>query len=55
MVRTHGKVDGNQGEIVDAIRAANYSCTSSASLSKGFPDVIVGVGPFNLILEIKSR
>jgi hypothetical protein len=48
-----GKVDGNQTEIADALRAFGCSVTSGAPLGDGFPDLICGAGRNNFLLECK--
>lgn len=36
------RVDENQKEIVDALRALGYSVAVTSSLGNGFPDIVVG-------------
>lgn len=38
---THGRVDANQAEIVDALRKAGCSVQSLASVGNGCPDLLV--------------
>jgi hypothetical protein len=54
VARRAAKVDANQGEIVDALRAMGYTVQSLAKVGNGCPDVVVGVGKaHNVLLEIK--
>lgn len=40
-MRRAAKVDDNQAEIVQALRAAGIWCHSTAALGDGFPDLLV--------------
>lgn len=53
-MRRAGRVDQNQGEIVDALRKAGWSVQSIASMGGGVPDLLVGRDGLNLLLEIKD-
>lgn len=53
-MRRAARVDDNQHEIVAALRAAGCSVTSLAAVGKGCPDIVVGVGGVNYLLEIKD-
>lgn len=53
-MKTHGKVDANQREIVDALRAAGVEVYSLASLGGGCPDLLAGYRGTNYLLEVKS-
>ena len=54
-MRTAAKVDGNQSEIVDALRGIpGCTVTSTAAIGKGFPDIIVGWMGRNYLMEIKD-
>ena len=48
------RVDANQSEIVQALRAAGCSVQSLASVRHGCPDVLAGRDGANYVLEIKS-
>lgn len=50
--RTAAKRDRNEQEIVAALRAAGYSVQHLSA--KGVPDLLVGAGGVNILLEIKS-
>jgi hypothetical protein len=52
-MRTRAKVDGNQGEIVAALRKLGATVQSLAALGKGCPDLLVGYAGRNYLLEIK--
>jgi hypothetical protein len=54
MMRTAAKVDANHAAIVDALRKAGCSVTSTAAIGKGFPDLVVGILGRNLLLEVKD-
>lgn len=52
---THtGRTDANHAEIVSALRRCGCSVLSLASIGKGCPDLLVGIGDRNILLEIKS-
>jgi len=53
-MRRKGRVDANQGQIVEALRAAGYSVAITSSLGNGFPDLVVGGFGRNFILECKD-
>lgn len=48
------RVDGNQKEIVEALRAAGATVRSTAHVGYGFPDLVVGVRGQNFLLEVKT-
>ena len=52
------KVDGNQGEIVEALRAVGCSVALTHRLGGGFPDILVGYEDqegrlVNVLMEVK--
>lgn len=47
------RVDGNQGEIISALRQAGCSVTDTHELGHGFPDVVAGRAGVNYLIEIK--
>lgn len=53
-MRRAAKVDRNQAEIVDALRAAGCSVAHTYMIGQGFPDVIAGRHGVNYLLEIKD-
>jgi hypothetical protein len=48
------KVDGNHGEIVDALRAMGCSVQSLAKVGNGCPDAIVSWKGKNVLMEFKQ-
>lgn len=48
------KIDANQKEIVAALRKLGASVSSTATIGKGFPDLIVGFRGVNYLLEVKT-
>ena len=48
------KIDANQPEIVDALRKAGISVQSTASIGKGFPDLICAKGDQCWLMEVKT-
>lgn len=48
------KVDSNHAEIVKTFRALSYSVQSTATIGKGFPDLIVAKAGTNVLIEIKD-
>lgn len=53
-MRRAAKVDANQQEIVEALRAAGVSVQSLAKVGDGCPDLLCGVGGVNVLLELKD-
>lgn len=59
-MRRAAKVDGNQGEIVEALRKAGCSVQCLHAVGGGVPDLLVGrktyfgAGRTNLLLEVKD-
>ena len=47
-------MDDNHGDIVDVLRHAGCSVTSTAGLGGGFPDLCVGLMGRNVLFEIKD-
>jgi Holliday junction resolvase len=48
------KVDTNQKEIVEALRACGFSVVHLHAVGKGCPDLIAGRLGVNYLIEIKS-
>ena len=46
--------DGNHAAVVEALRLHGWSVADTASLGGGFPDLVVGKGKLNLLLEVKD-
>lgn len=53
-MRLHARVDRNQQEIVDALRRIGCSVQSLAAVGDGCPDLLVGRGGVNFLMEIKD-
>lgn len=53
-MRRRAKVDDNQKEVVQALRAAGCSVQSLATTGAGVPDLLVGYGGQNYLLEVKN-
>ena len=53
-MKTKGRVDRNQQDIIDALRKAGCSVLSLASVGNGCPDIMAGIAGKNYILEIKD-
>ncbi len=53
-MKLRGKVDANQSEIVQALRAVGASVAITSSLGNGFPDLVVGFRQRNYLLEVKD-
>jgi Holliday junction resolvase len=51
---SYKRIDKNQKEIVEKLRKWGLSVTSTATIHKGFPDIIVGFSNLNLLVEIKA-
>jgi hypothetical protein len=49
------RIDGNHGEIVQALRDIGATVQSLASIGKGCPDILVGYHSKNFLFEIKSE
>lgn len=46
--------DGNQPEIVAALRAVGASVATCQAVGKGFPDLVVGYQGRNYMIEVKD-
>jgi hypothetical protein len=53
-MRKYGKIDANQKEIVDTLRACGVSVVSIASVGDGTPDLLVGYHGCNFLFEVKD-
>ena len=47
------RVDANQPQITKELRDLGFSVAITSDLGKGFPDIEVGFGRLNLLIEIK--
>jgi len=58
-VRTAARVDENQSEIVEGLRACGWAVYCAHGVGEGFPDLVVGVGQggadgvANILIEVK--
>lgn len=48
------RVDRNQSEIVQALRAVGASVHITSRFGEGFPDLVVGFGGVTFLLEVKT-
>lgn len=53
-LRRAARTDANHTAIVQALRAAGCSVLSLAAVGKGAPDLLVGRGSKNTLLEVKD-
>ena len=53
-MRRAAKVDANQEQIVQALRAAGAVVQTLAAVGKGVPDLLVGYQGKTLLLEVKD-
>lgn len=53
-MRIAAKVDANQAEIVSTLRSAGISVHSTASIGKGFPDLICAKQDRMWLIEVKG-
>lgn len=56
---TPKRIDANQGEVVSALRRAEFNVVITSGVHKGFPDIVVstfalGFGPYCVLMEIKD-
>lgn len=48
------KIDANQTQVVEALRAAGATVQSLATIGKGCPDLLVGYRGVTVLLEVKD-
>lgn len=53
-MRRAAKIDGNQTQIVEALRAVGATVQTLAAVGKGVPDLLVGYKGQTLLLEVKN-
>ena len=53
-MRRAARIDANQPEIVDALRAIGATVAITSGLGDGFPDLVVGYGLTTLLMEVKD-
>ena len=49
------KVDANQAQIVEALRAAGASVTDLSRFGQGVPDLLIGYNGVNYLQEVKGE
>lgn len=53
-MRRRGKIDGNQREVVAALRAIGATVQSLADIGAGCPDLLVGFRGVTWVMEVKD-
>lgn len=53
-MRTRGKVDANQAQIVKYLRDVGMSVTVTSAVGSGFPDLAVGFRGVTVLVEVKD-
>jgi len=53
-VRTKARTDANQADLVEALRACGASVQPLHAVGRGCPDLLIGIGGHNLLLEVKD-
>ena len=53
-MRRAAKVDANQTQVVEALRAAGATVQSLAAVGQGVPDLLVGFRGQTVLLEVKN-
>jgi len=53
-MRRAARIDGNQTEIVQALRRVGASVSITSMVGSGFPDIVVGFRGVNWLVEIKD-
>lgn len=53
-MRRAAKIDANQTQIVEALRAVGATVQTLAAVGKGVPDLLVGYKGQTLLLEVKD-
>jgi hypothetical protein len=51
----HTRTDGNQGEIVRALKAFGASVHDTSQVGRGFPDLVVGFRGRTWLMEVKMH
>lgn len=54
-MRRAARVDRNQAEIVDSLRTHGASVQPLHTVGKGCPDLLVGIGGQNFLVEVKAE
>lgn len=53
-MRRAAKVDANQSEVVKTLRSLGCSVHPTHMVGAGFPDLVVGIGGVNILVEVKD-
>lgn len=53
-MRSRGRIDDNQKQIVKQLRQLGVSVQSLASMGKGVPDLLLGFRGINILIELKD-
>ena len=53
-MRKRGRVDANQKKIVEQLRRLGCSVAVTSMIGNGFPDLVVGDGNRNYLIELKD-
>jgi hypothetical protein len=53
-MRRAARVDSNQDQVVEALRAAGATVQSLAAVGQGVPDLLVGFQGQTLLMEVKN-
>jgi len=53
-MRRAAKIDANQTQVVEALRAAGATVQSLAAVGQGVPDLLVGFQSKTLLMEVKD-
>jgi Holliday junction resolvase len=50
----HKRIDKNQNQIVKVLRHLGASVAITSMTGNGFPDLVIGIGKKNYLIELKS-
>jgi hypothetical protein len=50
-----GKRDANHADIVQVFRDTGCTVADTADVGAGFPDLVVGISGYNVLVEVKSE
>lgn len=53
-MRRAAKIDANQTQVVEALRAAGATVQSLAAVGQGVPDLLVGFQSKTMLMEVKN-
>ena len=53
-MRRAARTDANQQEVIDAMRKCGASVQDLSAVGKGVPDLLVGLGGKNVLVEVKD-